>query len=440
MWPRWADRRVVVSVLVAGLLLGAVPFALEWIRYRFTHSITEDAFVESHLVNVGPQVAGHLVEIFVEEHDTVTAGQLLARIDPLPYQRQVELAAARLAVAQAAVELGQAALDRLSAEVPRRVAIAEKEWSVAQADATRAERNLELTRQDVEKLIHEAQATVEAARAILVNADEDYQRYTRLYREKSVPDRKYEEATKTWKTARADLNVAEAKLARAEAARLQVDIAAQAHLSATRQAHRAEEALGLAKLGDLQIAEARRQVQVKQAEADEARRALAVAQTNLDYTRLIAPFPGVVVKRYRNLGDFAAVGAPVLSLYNTELLYVTANMEETRLEGVAPGNGVRLDVDAFREPFRGRVLWIGKATAANFALIPRDVSVGEFTKVVQRVPIRILIDRDDRWPQLRPGLSVTVAIEHGPGDPDWARKAAREELRLERGPTPEPMP
>src|SRR5207237_2285197 len=104
---------------------------------------------------------------------------------------------------------------------------------------------------------------------------------------------------------------------------------------------------------------------------------------------------------------------------------------ETKLEGVAPGNRVRLDIDAFDRPFRGRVVWIDRATGANFALVPRNVSSGEFTKVVQRVPVRIAIEKDERWPRLRAGLSVTVAIEHGPGDPVWADRTAREMTALE---------
>jgi membrane fusion protein (multidrug efflux system) len=118
-------------------------------------------------------------------------------------------------------------------------------------------------------------------------------------------------------------------------------------------------------------------------------------------------------------------------MYNPDLLYVTANLEETRLPGVAPGNPVELRLDAFAEPFRGRVVWINKSTGAQFALMPRNVVSGEFTKVVQRVPVRIGIEKDQRWSSLRAGLSVTVVISHGVGDLPWAEQAARELADLE---------
>src|SRR5262249_49149108 len=124
-------------------------------------------------------------------------------------------------------------------------------------------------------------------------------------------------------------------------------------------------------------------------------------------------------------------GTPVLSLYNPELTYVEANLEEWKLEGVAPGNEVRLEIDAFSQPFRGRVVWINRATGANFALVPRNISSGEFTRVVQRVPVGLLVEKDERGPHLRAGLSVTVAIAHGPGDPAWAKQAADEMRALE---------
>ena len=101
---------------------------------------------------------------------------------------------------------------------------------------------------------------------------------------------------------------------------------------------------------------------------------LDVAKTSLRYTRIVAPFSGVIVHLYRHLGDHVPAGTPVLSMYNPELTYVTANLEESKLEGVAPGNSVRLDVVAFSQPFYGRVVWINKATRPNSAAGRRGIS------------------------------------------------------------------
>ena len=172
-------------------------------------------------------------------------------------------------------------------------------------------------------------------------------------------------------------------------------------------------------------------VGVKKEMVKDAQIALTSAQHQFQFTQIRAPFPGVVVKRYRNLGDFASPGVAVLSMYNADLQYVTANLEETRLPGVAPGNPVELHLDAFDRPFRGRVVWINKSTGAQFALMPRNVVSGEFTKVVQRVPVRIAFEKDERWQLLRAGLSVHAIITHGPGDPQWAEEATREMRDLE---------
>src|SRR5262245_64998629 len=99
---------------------------------------------------------------------------------------------------------------------------------------------------------------------------------------------------------------------------------------------------------------------------NDAQIALRSAEHVLEFTQIRAPFPGIVVKRYRSLGDFVSAGTPILSMYNPDLLYVTANLEENRLRGVVPGNSVELRLDAFDQPFKGRVVWINKSTGAQF--------------------------------------------------------------------------
>ena len=425
IWSLWGNRWLRLGVAGALVLLAVAPFTLSWVVDRLTHSITDDAFVETHVVNIAPQeVSGHLVSYQVQEHDAVAAGQLLAEIDPVPYREQVALLEAKLGVALAQLAAAKTSLERLQAQVPRDIEVARRALAAARAEQARDEKTSQFTAEDTEKGINEAQSDLEAARARLDLAEKDNTRYATLFAKEAATERQSQEATRAYRTSQAEVKAAEARLGRALAGDRKVEAARQAAAAAAHQAQRAEQTLEVTLTRRLEITEAERQVEVKRQQLGEAQRALDVAKTNLRYTRMVAPFPGVIVHLYRHLGDHVPAGTPVLSMYNSELTYVTANLEESKLEGVAPGNGVRLDIVAFSKPFRGRVVWINKATGANFALVPRNLSSGEFTYVVQRVPVRILIEKDERWPHLRAGLSVTVVIAHGPGDPEWARQAA----------------
>ena len=413
-------------------VVATVPLAAEWVKYRRGHSLTDDAFVETHIVNIAPEaVSGRIVRFTKDENDRVEAGQVLAEIDPTPYRDQVEVAKAKLATAEAELKRQEIALARLKIDVPLQIEVAKRTLAGARADRAKADESLKVTEDEVERGIDEAKAALDASKADLALAQVEYDRFADLAKQNAVPPRKLDEVTRTRDAAAAHVRLAEAKLAKAKGDRGKVEVARKTLEAAETGVGKAEKSVDLAVTGNEQIAETEQLVVVKRQTVEEARRGVASAEDTLGYTKIRAPFPGVVVRRARNLGDFASPGVAVLSLYNPDLLYVTANLEETRLRGVAPGNGVRLDIDAFGEPFRGRVVWINKSTGAQFSLLPRNVVSGEFTKVVQRVPVRIAIEKDDRWPQLRAGLSVRAAIEHGPGDPAWADQAAREMTALE---------
>jgi membrane fusion protein, multidrug efflux system len=418
-WPALAGWAfAILGVAVGGGMIGQFAY------YRFTRSMTNDAFVESHIVHLAPQVGGLITGVLVEEHDRVKAGQVLAEIDPTPHRRDLELARAKREVAEATLRLEEATLDRLVQEHPRKVALAEKDLAVAESALSQAETRLKLTTHDVEEEIHQAKSAVDSTRAVLTKAREDYDRYKQLFEERSAPERKFQDVTRDYKTAEADLETAKSKLSKAEKDRLQVEIAASDVVQKERARERAAEEVRLANLGELLIDEQRRTVDQRRSQVAEAARGEETVRTGLQYTSVVAPFDGVVVRRYRNPGDHAPVGSPILSVYDPELVYVTAYMEEERLEGIAPGNPAKVWLDAISGPLEGRVVWIERATGANFALLPRDVSSGEFTKVTQRVPIRIALDRGKHWDELKPGLSATVAISHGPGDPAWAEQEA----------------
>ncbi len=413
---RWPWKRIIQVVLLVAALVVLVPLGARWLHYRFTHSITDNAFVKSDLVNVAPLVAGHIVEMLVDDGDSVRKGQLLARIDETDYRQQVELAQASVEVAARDHAKVVVAAERSAKELDVKIAIAERDLAIAEDGYQKAQNVLELTTRNIEEGIKAATDGVRSAQATMDKAKQDYDRFTKLFEEESVPKSKLDAATMAYKTAQANLEIARAKLAQAEAARNQIEIAGHDLQSAEHGVERARKALELARLGYLQVEEDEKEVELLAAQVEAAHKVVDVAETNLEHTRIVAPFDGVVAKKFLNAGDFVSPGYPVVSVYDPDNLYVTANLEETKLEGVAVGNGVDLDADAFNPRFRGKVIKIGKATGANFALIPRDNSAGEFTKVIQRVPIKIAIERDDRWSKLRPGLSVTVGIEHSEGE------------------------
>jgi membrane fusion protein, multidrug efflux system len=422
---KWLGRGLLAVVVIATAAI-VLPLSWIWLDYRRGHSLTDDAFVEAHIINIAPQMtAGRIVRFLVEENDRVEPGQVLAEIDPVPYRDKVALARTKLEAARADLVRQKADLERVRKEVPIQVELARRTLAAATIDHGKAEEGLKLTRDGVEKDIEEARAGVKAARASLTLADQEFGRFSRLAQQGASTTERQQQVTQSRDSAQAQVELAEAKLAKALVSQTQVDIARRSLESAQTGTEKASKGVDLSQIGYDQIHELELLIRVKELTVEEAARSLEAAEHDLEYTQVRSPSAGVVVKRYRHLGDFAPAGATLLSLYDPDLLYVEANLEETRLPGVAPGNPVRIEIDAFDRPFRGRVVWLNKSTGAQFALMPRNVVSGEFTRVVQRVPVRIEIERDDRWPMLRAGLSARVAIAHGEGDPAWAAQAAR---------------
>ncbi len=418
-------RLASLILLIALCVVSVVP-VMSWVDYRRTHSITDDAFVEAHIVNVAPEmVSGRIVRFLADENDRVAQGQVVAEIDPIPYRDKVDISRAQRDLAQAELARQRADLVRVRKEVPIQVEIARRTSAAAAADRARAEESLKFTRDEVEKGIDEARAGVKAARASLTLAELEYTRFSHLEQQGASTLQRMQQVTQSRDSASAAVDLALAKLAKALASRTQIDVATRTVEAAQKSEQKAAKGIDLAETGYDQIREIELLVKVKEQSVEQAKRALEAALNDLAYTKVRAPFPGVVVRRYRNLGDFAPAGSPLLCMYNPDLLFIEANLEEDRRPGVEPGNPVKIELDAFGEPFRGRVVWVNKSTGAQFALMPRNVVSGEFTRVVQRVPVRIQIERDDRWPRLRAGLSATVAIAHGPGDAAWAEKAAQ---------------
>jgi len=159
------------------------------------------------------------------------------------------------------------------------------------------------------------------------------------------------------------------------------------------------------------VEEARKDISTLMASCETAEKGLQIVLLDIEHTLLKTPIDGVIAKKHFEEGDFISPGFPVFSLYGENNVYVEANLEETKTGGVKVGQWVDISVDAYPgNKLRGKVIKVGKAAGQEFALIPRDLSAGEFTKVVQRIPIKIQIPASKKF-SLKPGMSVTVGIE-----------------------------
>ena len=411
-WLR--SRRAIVVASALGILL--LCLIAWWIWFRVGHSVTDDAFIESDMVELAPRVEGQIAEMLVEDSQPIKRGQPLARIDPVPYQRKVAQAQAALKVAEADHATAVAALQRLEAQVPEQIVAAERQLAIAQNQSKTASHNVAQARSTFEHDLRLAEQGVNASQANLDFARVTAERWNALVADRAVAPEERDAKQTSLANATAQHAQANTRLAQAKSDVARVHATEATARAADQRVQEAQAQLAIARQGPLEIAEARRKVEAAAQRIEAARADLALQQTQLGYTELVAPFDGVVAKRFKFRGDYGTPGVPIFSLYDTENLYVTAHLEETKLAGVGPGHAVDVSVDAFPDPFQGRVLWIGKATGAQFALIPRNLSTGEFTKVIQRVPVRVVVEKDDRWSQLRPGLSATVAISHSAPD------------------------
>ncbi|MDD5248952.1 MAG: HlyD family secretion protein [Rhodocyclaceae bacterium] len=330
----------------------AVVALAAWLGWRWwwglTHVTTDDAQVEGHVVPVLPKVGGFVAAVKVVDNQAVKAGDLLVSIDDRDYR-------AKLAQAEADLELALAAAGREG----------QTGQAAAQVAAARA-------------AAAAARSNVEQALAGADKAQKDLERTRGLIAKKMVSPQA--------------LDAAEAA---ARAALAQLQASRDSAVSAGEQATASSAALRAAL-----------------AKVDSARAARDLAAMQLADTRIAAPASGVVGSKSVEPGQFVQAGQPLMSVVPLDEVWVVANMKETDVRGIKPGAPVGIDVDAYPgADFAGTVDSLAPATGARFSLLPPDNATGNFTKVVQRVPVKILVKQSgDALRLLRPGMSVFVTI------------------------------
>jgi membrane fusion protein (multidrug efflux system) len=341
--PRSALRRM----LMAGAAL-AVIGAAGWYGYDYWtigrfHVSTDDAYVQADNVTIAPKVSGYLVDVLVQDNETVKAGQVLARIDDRDYRVALDEAKANVLAAQALIDSQVSAVETQNA------------------------------------LIDTAKGSVAVDQANEVFAQQENERYSHL-------------ATTGYGSVQNAQN-ASAKIA-------------SSHASIERDT------------GTLQSM--KKQLDVIKAQTAQARAALAheeaaehQAELNLSYTAIVAPVDGTVGNRTLRVGQFVQAGTQLMSVVPTDAAYVVANYKETQLTDVKRGQPATIEVDMFPgRVFHGHVDSMAPASGQTFALLPPDNATGNFTKVVQRIPVKIILDAEsERSGDLRPGMSVEPSID-----------------------------
>jgi membrane fusion protein (multidrug efflux system) len=396
----WRAKWLFVPIALI-LIVGAYA---AWQYFSHWES-TDDAQVDGHIHPVNARVGGTVVLVNVKDNQYVAAGTVLVQIDARDYQIAVARAEAELAQAEAAVVGARAG-------VPIASSAAGTQITSAEAIAERAKSGVEAANRELaaaEARVEAAQARIREAQATASKAARDLERMKQLIAKDEISQQQYDAAVSAAEAARAFVESAQAGLSQAQH-ELAVAEARRAQSQAELQQAEAE-AQG-ARTAPQQVVITKAQAQSAEARMQLAKAALDQARLNLEYTTVKAPVAGIVSKKTVESGQVVQPGQPLMAIVPQEDLWVTANFKETQLEDMRSGQAATVSVDAFGgRVFRARVDSIASATGAKFSLLPPENATGNYVKVVQRIPVKLVFDEEqDAEHRLRPGMSVVVKV------------------------------
>jgi membrane fusion protein, multidrug efflux system len=365
-WQKYGTPLIVLALAVAVI----VTITRNWNGWEGARAVqvTNDAYVRGDLTPLSTKVPGIVREVKVNDYQIVHKGDILVQLDDDDYRAQVAQAAAGVEAARAALENNRRQRSLQDSKIERALA------GIDQANAQ----------------ITAAQAGKDAVRADVSRTRAERTRQEALIKSNATTQQKVEAA------------VADEERFAAQAASRDADLA-QAHTLL-----RSNESAAEAERRGKAVLQSQDTQLIADLHAKEA--ALTVAQVNLGYTRILAPADGTVGERQVRPGQLVAPGTQVMTFVETTR-WVAANFRETQLTNIKPGDAAEVRVDVYPgQLIKGRVLEIAPASGSQFALLPPDNATGNFTKVVQRVPVKIALDDSPLTAQLRPGLSAVVTV------------------------------
>ncbi len=391
--------------LIAGAAIVAlIALVAAWMWFGGSQS-TDDAQIDAHIHPVAARVGGTVLEVYFQENQQVKAGDVLVKIDPRDYQVALARAEADLADAQATAEAARAGVPIVSATSSGQLTSAQAKVSNAQAGVGASTQEIAAARAKLDSAnARLRQATVEAEKA-----ERDRQRLQPLVEKDEVSRQQFESVS-----AAADAAAAAADSAKAAVAEAQQGVAlAESHAQQAKGAlAQAQADLHAAGTAPQQVSAGKARASSAEARIQVAQAAVNLARLNLSYTTIVAPVSGQVGKRNVEVGQVIQPGQPLVAIVDLGDVWVTANFKETQLKNMQPNQKAKISVDAFGgRDFQAHVDSIGAATGAKFSLLPPENATGNYVKVVQRVPVKLVLEKgQDPGHLLRPGMSVDATV------------------------------
>lgn len=386
-------RRFAFLIFFSVLLIAGIAATLYWLHSRQFES-TDDAQVDAHLNNITSRIDGTITNVYVDDNQTVKAGQSLADLDERDYKAALDQALAQATQARSMVIAERPNIPITEVENVTNISTGEAEVANAQAALAAAERDRD-----------SAEAKVAEADANNAKAQADLARYKLLIAKEEVSQQEYDQI------------VAAAKAQAASLTANQAGVAAAVHTVDQRRAQllQAQSRLGqYRRTAPQQIAIRRANIVSNQASAQSAEAQVEMAQLKLSYTKITAPVNGIVMKRSAEIGSHVAAGQQLMQIAQIGDIWVTANFKETQLRSIHPQQSTRIHVDALKQDFDGYVESIGGSTGSVASVLPPENATGNYVKVVQRIPVRIRFKPNQNGlDRLRPGMSVEPEVRIG---------------------------
>ncbi len=398
-----ANPRVRRGLFVAAVIIIVGGFIF-WLHYHNRQS-TDDAEVDGHIIPISSRVPGSVLNVLVHDNESVKKGQVLVQLDPRDYQAQLDDAKAMLAVAQSRVQSATVNVPLTSATTRSDTTGATA--SVAGAESAYEQAQLALQQASSSQLAY-AQAKVQKEEAANQKAQSDLARMAPLAAKSEISQQQYDGYVAAATEAKGELDAAQQSL---DLARQTIPVRQAQVASAKADLERAQAGLQAAHANRREITISSANAASARATVEEAEAGVETAQLNLGYTQIVAPEDGVVTNKTVQVGQIVSPGQGLMEVVPLTNVWVTANYKETQLAHVRPGDRAELHVDMYGKTFYGHVDSIAGATGSRLSLLPPENATGNYVKVVERIPVKIVLDPiPQNQAILRPGMNVEATI------------------------------